>query len=262
VRLIDPALVEDSERRAAGGWIFRLRNVAAQALESTRRLAIVRALREAADLGTLSAECRHAWIDTGIYDNEVFVKLFIPLVAPGNRPAGSHDVEQQALATQADIVAFLRRFPDFARAAIAQTGSLGVRDGGRIRGRYVLSGDDVRAGRNFADGVCRCAWPIEFWDPEQGVSIEYLPAGSSYQIPMRSLQLAGVKNFWVAGKCLSADRQAHASARVAGTCWAMGQAVGRAAAVNRVDTLEQHLEIEHNELESIRPVSANCAATA
>jgi hypothetical protein len=61
------------------------------------------------------------------------------------------------------------------------------------------------------------------------VKLEYLPAGSYYEVPLRSLRVRGFANLWVAGKCLSADRLAQASARVAGTCWAMGEAAGRAA---------------------------------
>jgi hypothetical protein len=47
---------------------------------------------------------------------------------------------------------------------------------------------------------------------------------------MSALRLAGIENFWAVGKCLSADRYAHASARVVGACWAMGEAAGKAAA--------------------------------
>ena len=45
------------------------------------------------------------------------------------------------------------------------------------------------------------------------------------------LRVRGYENLWAAGKCLSADALAHASARVAGTCWAMGEAAGKAATV-------------------------------
>jgi hypothetical protein len=60
--------------------------------------------------------------------------------------------------------------------------------------------------------------------------LEYLPPGTHYEIPMRALKLPGLANYWAAGKCLSADREAQASARWVGACWAMGEAAGKAAA--------------------------------
>jgi hypothetical protein len=217
VRLLDPSLVEGDGPHSASGWIFRLSNVAKGALDFPKGVGLVRDLRAAAAAGRLPPLASHAWLDEGIAEDEVFVKLMVP-------PDGI------SIAAQDAIVAFLRHLPEFARATVTQTGSLGVRDGGRIRGRYTLTAGDVRQGRKFADAACRCAWPIEYWDAERGVSVEYLPPGAAYEIPLRALQVADLGNFWVAGKCLSADRWAHASARVAGTCWAMGQAVGQAAA--------------------------------
>jgi len=237
-RLLDPSLVEGGGPRAAGGWIFRLSNVAAGALDFPKGVGLVRDLRAAAAAGHLPPLASHAWLDEGIAEDEVFVKLMVPLDDASLKPEAQAKLHrettslalQASIAAQEAIVAFLRRLPDFARTTLTQVGSLGVRDGGRIRGRYTLTADDVRQGRRFADAVCRCAWPIEYWDAERGVSVEYLPPGVQYEIPLRALQVEGIDNFWVAGKCLSADRWAHASARVAGTCWAMGQAVGRAAA--------------------------------
>ncbi len=105
-----------------------------------------------------------------------------------------------------------------------------MRDGGRIQGEYCLSTADVRELRKFPDAICRCSWPIEYWHPVDGVFLEYLPAGAYYEVPLRSLRLRGWTNVLVAGKCLSADRYAQASARVVGSCWAMGEAAGKAAA--------------------------------
>ena len=59
--------------------------------------------------------------------------------------------------------------------------------------------------------------------------LEYLPENTWYEIPLRALKVPGVANLWVAGKCLSADRYAQASARIAGCCWSMGEAVGKVA---------------------------------
>jgi hypothetical protein len=237
-RLVDPSLVIDDHQRAAGGWVFRIRGIARDALSFPKGVGVVRALREAAKAGALPATCAHAWIDAGIDEDEAFVKLMVPLADDWREPARLRQIESQARASQTAVFEFLKQRPDFAGCEVAQTGALGVRDGGRIRGRYTLTGEDVRRARTFPDAVCRCAWPIEYWHAQRGVSIEYLPAGAAYEIPMRSLQVADWRNFWTAGKCLSADREAHASARVVGACWAMGQAAGAAAATAAMDTCE------------------------
>ena len=216
VRQLDESLVCDDGPRAAGGWIVRVRGVVPGAMDFPKGLAVVRALREAASTGSLPWQCGHAWIDAGINVDEAFIKLFVPLDNGWRDRCGEISCAAEK-AAQA-VVEFLLQWPDFARIEIVQSGSLGVRDGGRIRGRYTLTASDVRQCQTFADAICRCAWPIEYWDPQRGVSIEYLAAGSHYEIPMRALQLDGIDNLWAVGKCLSADRLAHASARVVGAC--------------------------------------------
>jgi FAD dependent oxidoreductase len=229
-RLVDPALIQDDGRRAAGGLIFCLRGVAPGTLDWPKGLAVVRALRGAAADGTLPPECARAWVDIGVREDEVYVKLALALPDDWPDREARGELTRAARQTQAAVVTFLQRLPGFSAARLSRTGSLGVRDGGRVRGEYCLTADDVRQGRRFADAACRCAWPIEFWDPEHGVALEYLPDGQSYDIPLRSLKVQGITNLWVAGKCLAADHLAQASARVAGCCWSMGEAAGRAAA--------------------------------
>jgi glycine/D-amino acid oxidase-like deaminating enzyme len=229
--LIDADLVRDDLLAAAGGFIFTLRNVAPGALAFPKGVGVVRALRAAADDGALPAGCGKAWVDTGVYDDEVYVKLFVALGERWREPERPGQIVRQALQEQAMVTELLRRLPGFGELVPGRTGSLGVRDGGRIEGDYRLTADDVRQGRRFEDAACRGCWPIEYWDPVEGVSIEHLPDDAGYDIPMRALKPRGLRNVWAAGKCLSADRLAQASARVVGTCWAMGEAVGRAAAV-------------------------------
>jgi hypothetical protein len=219
VRLIDPALVVDAAERAAGGLIFRLRGVVPGTLALPQSVAVVRALRAAAADGSLPASCDKAWVDSGVHGDEAYVKLFVP------DPQAWEPEPARALV--AAVFALLRRQPGFAGAAVDRVGCVGVRDGGRVRGEYTLTRDDVRTGRHFDDAACRCSWPIEYWHPERGLALEYLPEGH-YDIPLRALRVRGLGNVWAAGKCLSADRFAHASARVAGTCWAMGEAVAKA----------------------------------
>lgn len=233
VRLVDEALVGDDPRRGAGGLIFTLRKVDPAALTFPKGLGVVRSLRAAADEGTLPPECGKAWIDAGVYADEVYVKLFVPLGDGWRTREGADRIRGDALRTRAAVIEFLRGLPGFEGAAPDRVGELGVRDGGRVEGEYCLTAADVREGRRFADAACRGWWPIEYWHPVDGVSMEYLPEGAGYDIPLRALEVRGLRNLWAAGKCLSADRLAQASARVVGTCWAMGEAAGRAAAARR-----------------------------
>lgn len=98
---------------------------------------------------------------------------------------------------------------------------LGIREGRRIKGDYILTVDDVRSGNRFKDSVAFGSYTIDSKEID-----ESLPP---YQIPLRSLLVAGVDNMMVVGRCLSADRLAMSSARVMATCCLTGQAAGIAA---------------------------------
>ncbi len=100
---------------------------------------------------------------------------------------------------------------------------LGVREGRRIRGDYVLGAADVRAGRQFADSVAHGSFTIDAHNHDEVVP--------PYQIPYRLLVVAGLANCFVAGRCFSADRPAMASARIMATSCLAGQAVAHAAAL-------------------------------
>ena len=107
--------------------------------------------------------------------------------------------------------------------------TLAHRAGRMIPGHYTLTGDDVLAARKFPDAVARCAWPIEQWNTDGVVRCRYLPPGACYEIPARALRSAAVANLFMAGKTLSADADAIASARVMGCGLATGAAAGQLA---------------------------------
>ncbi|MGD1088005.1 MAG: FAD-dependent oxidoreductase [Verrucomicrobiota bacterium] len=104
------------------------------------------------------------------------------------------------------------------------------RAGRMIVGKYVLTGGDVLAGKKFSDAVARCAWPVEQWSADGKMRLRYLPAGAHYEIPAQSLRAAKIENLFMAGKTISADVDAIASARVMGCCLATGAAAGILAA--------------------------------
>ena len=104
------------------------------------------------------------------------------------------------------------------------------RAGRMIPGRYVITGADVLTGRKFPDAIARCAWPIEQWSADGVASFRYLAPDTCYEVPARCLHAAGLDNLFMAGKTISADVDAIASARVMGCCLATGAAAGKLAA--------------------------------
>jgi hypothetical protein len=103
-----------------------------------------------------------------------------------------------------------------------------LREAPRLRGRYTLTEADVLSARTFDDAIARNSWPIERWDPVNGVRYGYLPEGLWHEIPARCLQpVQGPSNLLCAGMMLSADSSAQASIRVIATCMATGEAAGK-----------------------------------
>jgi hypothetical protein len=130
------------------------------------------------------------------------------------------------------LLEFLRaNVPGFENCHSLVTRFSATRRAGRmIIGQHVLTGAEVLAARTFPDAVARCAWPVEQWNVAGKASLRYLPPGANYEIPARSLRTVKVKNLFMAGKTLSADVDAIASARVMGCCLATGAAAGKLAA--------------------------------
>lgn len=125
---------------------------------------------------------------------------------------------------------FQRHVPGFAGARLREIAPmLGVRESRRIMGDYLLTGEDLIAGRQFEDAVAMGGYHIDI----------HRPAGTwvdshnvrAYTIPIRSLIARGVEGLLMAGKCLSATHEAVASTRVIPICMGQGQAVGTLAAL-------------------------------
>ena len=216
VSQVDAGLV--AEGLALGGYILQLRGIDEDALSFPKGIGVLREIRKAVEQGKLPQECATVWLDTGVYPDEVYAKFSVSV--PDYQQTHMQEVA-------AELLSYLHELPGFGGAHIHTYGHLGVRDGGRIRGEYCLTEADVTNGQQFDDTACQASWPIEHWHPEKGITLEYLSPGQSYAIPLRSLKVSGINNLWAAGKCLSAEPRAQASARVAGTCWAMGEAVGK-----------------------------------
>ena len=108
---------------------------------------------------------------------------------------------------------------------------IGVRESRRIVGEYLLTQDDVVGGAKFPDCIARSAYPVDIHAPTGHGLVTSQPPPDWYEIPFRALLPLEISNLIVAGRCISATHEGHASTRLTPTCFAMGQAAGTAAAL-------------------------------
>ena len=132
-----------------------------------------------------------------------------------------------------EYVRFLKdRAPGYEGAElIALSTQIGVRETRRVYGDYRLTAEDVLGARKFPDTIGQCGAPIEDHHPGRDTKWVYIKDSGVYDIPFRCLIPRGLDNVLVAGRCLSATHDAHASCRSMGQTMAMGEAAGTAAAL-------------------------------
>jgi hypothetical protein len=132
----------------------------------------------------------------------------------------------------------VERVPGFQHAFVSMVANLGIRESRRLRGRTVMDATWLRSGRRTGADLGYGAWPMESHDPRgSGTRIEWLDDDTVYGVPSGAALPAELDNVWVVGRCLSADPEAHASTRVMGTCFSVGEGAGAVAATRAVDGL-------------------------
>ncbi|MBS7700555.1 MULTISPECIES: FAD-dependent oxidoreductase [unclassified Chelatococcus] len=128
---------------------------------------------------------------------------------------------------------FLRKsVPGFSEASISgMSPRIGIRETRRVVGDYILTEEDVLQARKRSDGVAKGCHHVDIHQDGTGQIRIPVADGGSYDIPLASLLPKGLENVVIAGRCLSASREAQGSARVMGSCMAMGQAAGSLTAM-------------------------------
>jgi hypothetical protein len=187
---------------------------------------VLAAAHEAGQLALYGGPALHRFAPNEIYFNAVRVR------ANGTLPEDWTRVEQQG---RQDAWTMFRLFkahlPDFKDAYFFQSGPVaGARETRRIIGDYVLTADDIRAGRRHEDVVVLGAGRFDR-HPIFPVGQHETHVVPPYDIAYRTLLPQGVENLLVAGRCHSATSEALASSRLTATAMGMGQAAGVAAAL-------------------------------
>lgn len=173
---------------------------------------------------------------TGLADDEIWVNMSRVNGTDSTDPQSYTHGEIIAREQNQEIVRYLRKYVDgFEKAWVEKTAAfMGIRESRRVKGRYVLTGEDILSCRRFPDAICAASYPIDIHHSKGGdCTMEWCP--DCYDIPYRCLVPEDIEGLLVAGRCASATHEAMASTRVMSTCMAMGEAAGKAAAIAVTD---------------------------
>lgn len=166
--------------------------------------------------------------------------LFFSTPTPGEvlinttRIAANHPQPQlEGLRQVRELAAWLpRRVPGFSQARLGRVADgLGQREASRLQGQATLTAADILASRSFPDAVAYGCYPVDIHSTDSAELVTRKQEGRGYYgIPLGCLLAPGIGNLICAGRCISADREGFASARVLPTAMATGQAAGIIAA--------------------------------
>lgn len=146
---------------------------------------------------------------------------------------GVTQMEMEARTQAQMVVKFMQEYiPGFENAKLTNTGSwLGIRESRIIEGLDTLTLDDIKEGRIPDTTICLGGYPYDFHqkdDKDAKIQFYKVPP---YGITYGTLIPRGTQNLFVAGKTISATREAMCSSRVMAQCMGEGQAAGTAAAM-------------------------------
>lgn len=212
---------------------FRLGNVDVERARAVKRDELVARMKAANLSGDYHLPREEGSVHTTPFEGVIVTNMTRIAYADGTDPAELTLAEVEGRRQALEYTRFLReQVPGYERSFLMNFSTqIGIRETRRLIGEYRLTRHDVLDARRFEDAIAQCGAPIEDHHAGSSTRWEYVPDGGTYDIPYRALLPVGVPNLVVAGRCLSADHDAHASVRSMGQCMAMGQAAGTAAAL-------------------------------
>jgi len=207
--------------------VFCLNGLEGESID-TFKMSMIRTLQKGMQNDGLTKAARRLSIMPGSSDlGQLHFKLSIPFEITDK----TNQMTALALYARAlvqEIFDYLKKEnKNFAKAKISHIeDEVGIRTGKRHLGKKVLTKTEVLGAKKHADSIARGAWPIEYWSMDSKPRMEYFDFEDYYDIPVGCLCSAKLDNLYFAGRNLSADDDAIASARVIGTCLQTGFAAG------------------------------------
>ncbi|MCB1221927.1 MAG: FAD-dependent oxidoreductase [Planctomycetales bacterium] len=132
-----------------------------------------------------------------------------------------------------ELVRFLpEHVPGFANTRLGRIADVvGQRESYRLEGTARLGVADITSGSVFPDAIARGCYPVDIHGASSSVlETDEVGGHGWYDIPLGAILSRDHGNLLAAGRCISADREGFASARVLPIAMATGQAAGMVAA--------------------------------
>jgi hypothetical protein len=228
-RMAGLATIPENESGHVPAIIFPMELKAGAVFSRSDIMNMLVRIKRAVDSGDLPRGSEDVSFVSGFPGEALTVKMNLGVFILPDQPADRKEIEEKANAFKRDLTLFLLKHVDgFDRgSSFSKTSAVLKRAGRRAKCPYVLTGKDVLEGTRFFDAVARGCWPVEKYPFSGGSHLFYSPDGTYYEIPERSLTVSGIDNLFATGKCISADDDAIASARVIGCCLSTGEGAAR-----------------------------------
>ncbi len=243
-------------------------------------------VKKGRESGELDKDCHYLRMEgVDVNKGTVFINTIRVYNIDGTAADDLSRAEVEARRQMRRLVAFIKkRIPGCENAFVIDSAtSIGVRETRRIRGDYVLTGDDCHSHALFPDAIVELqrrrfqgVRHQEGHSPDAGEGDENDPGrrlvgvNQPYQIPYRCLVPSNAEGLLVAGRTISGTHEADGWFRAIYACMQMGQGAGTAAALavqsgvtpRQLDILalrhrlaEQGVNLGATPLEAVAPVS-------
>ncbi len=170
----------------------------------------------------------------GLPDGRIYCNMTKVIGHDPVDPVSLSHAEGEARNQLIRVLDYLQR-NEYPTHALSWSGAtIGIREGRRIVGDYVLSGAEIidrTEPLSFDDGVAVATSQIDFHSLTKTGDAGWRQGVQPYNIPYRCLTGRGIANMLVAGRCIGTDQVVQSSCRMTPTCCAMGQAAGTAVAL-------------------------------
>lgn len=199
--------------------------------EAVLGMVLIREIKKGIEAGFLENYYdRISVVQGSVKNNQASFKIGIPIEVTHTQ-TNKLEIKNKAIDLVQTISNYLiKQSAVFTNASLlSYAPEVGYRVDCRGVGKYVLTEEDVLQCRKFNNAVANGSWPIEIWEQDKRVNMRYFKEDDYYQIPEECLISKEIPNLFFAGRTISADDMAIASARVMGICLQTGYSAGKIA---------------------------------